>query len=166
MGRPLSRFCVSAGGAALIGLSAMAAWAQGFAPAPGADQPYTLKVEIRAAKDDVVLAQSSVRCKSMLVTCESVLRMRVNGRPVEAWVHGRAFDGRHLQMRVEPPLTDAWFERIGFHDKPAARGQAWEGKLIHRHGFDYDPKWSAAQREAAQKQPPTVIGKVLIRIEE
>jgi hypothetical protein len=168
MGRTLSRFCLSAA-VTLAGHAALAsaASAQVFAPAPGADSAYTLKVDV-LAKGGTVLGHSSFKCRSFLDTCEGVVPSTLEGKPLKVWVHGRAFDGRALEIQIEPWLKDNsfGFERTGFHDKPPRTGQEWEGELIIKHDHDYEVGWSVAQMAAAHRQPPTVIARVWIRIED
>jgi len=140
-------------------------WAQGLAPLLGADNPYGLVVDVRSS-DGTPLLHKSIRCKSFLLTCEGDVSFTVECKPIKALIHGRAYDGRHLEMQIEGPLGEAAFERIGFYDRPAKAGQEWEGELIQQHYHDFDPKWSAAQREAAHKLPPTLLARVRVRIDE
>jgi hypothetical protein len=140
-------------------------WAQAFAPIPGADNPYALVVDVRSS-DGTPLLHKSFRCKSFLLTCEGDVSFTVEGKPIKASIHGRAYDGRHLEMQIEGPLGEAAFERVGFHDRAAKPGEEWEGELIQQHVHDFDPKWTAAQREAARRQPPTLLAKVRVRIDD
>jgi hypothetical protein len=168
MGWPLSRFRLSAA-VALVGLTALAstARAQVATLAPGADKAYTLNVDV-LAKGGAVLGHNTFKCRSFLDTCEGVVPGTLEGKPLKVWVHGRAFDGRILEIQVEPWLKDNsfGFERTGFHDKPPKTGQEWEGELIIKHDHDYQVGWSVAQMAAARQQPPTLIARVWIRIED
>ena len=135
---------------AIFGVTLIAtAEAQGPGKA-GLDSPYSLLAEVRSLRDGAVLTRPSFRCRSMLIRCEGIISVIVEGRPVAAKVSGFAEDGLHLRMQIEPPLRDQWFDRVGFDEMPARSGQEREIQLTKYH----------------LSQPPTAIVKVLIRIED
>jgi hypothetical protein len=156
-----------------LGACASAAEAQLVTPAPGADEPYTLVVDVLAKDGAAVLAHYSFKCKSFLITCQGAIPFTVDGKAVNARVYGRADDALHLEMHIEAALTDEQFDRAGFGDRPTKRGQEWEGELSKDVvTVKHVPKTTETAEnknwryDLKREQTHTVIAKARIRIEE